>query len=196
MKRLSKVIILAGVPLAAIAIAASPSMAEPITTLDTATLVPALAQPQSSSDADVARVLPEQANADHSTVRVLAQNKAGQYAVSLDKTGQQICLIVQLKNEPGVGGSSCATKEQFAQGGVSVGVQMNGGTDTVATLLPGDVDTADLKAVTAADKLTGKDASHIVAHPASARVPHQVELKRNKSNSKFVFSEPLPPTLK
>ncbi|MCB5273702.1 MULTISPECIES: hypothetical protein [unclassified Arthrobacter] len=189
MKRLSKAIIVASLPLAAIAIGVSPSMAETITTLDTATLVPALSQPQSSADAAVARTLPEKAAADHSTVRVLAQNKAGKYAVALDNTGQRICVIMQLTSEPGVGGSSCATKEQFAQGGVSVGVQVNGGTDSITTLLPGDVDTTALKALTASDGLTGRDASHIIAHPASARVPQQVELKRKNSSSKFVFNE-------
>lgn len=196
MKRLSTAIVLAGLPLAAIAIGASPSMAETITTLDTATLVPALSQPQSSADAAVAHTLPEQAAADQSTVRVLAQNKTGKYAVALDKTGQQICVIIQLTNEPGVGGSSCATKQQFAQSGVSVGVQVNGGTDSMATLLPGDVDTAALKALTAPDGLTGRDASHVVAHSGSARVSQQVELNRKNSNSKFIFNEPLPPVFR
>jgi hypothetical protein len=37
----------------------------------------------------------------------------------------------------------------------------------------------------ASDGLTGRDASHIVAHPLFARVPHRVEVNRKNSSAKF-----------
>lgn len=192
-KRSTAIIITGGLSLAAFAMGISPSMAQPITPLDNATLVPAISQPQTGEDLNVANSLPRQlaAEFDRSTVRVVAQNALGRYSVALDATGQQVCVISQPTGKSGLVGASCLPKQEFVQRGVSVGVQENGTSvrTTEAYLLPGDVDTAPLRAMaTPSGALTGRDTAHIIVQTGNTTLPQQVELGRSNSAVKFQFN--------
>ena len=77
MKRFSKVLSLACVPVAGLAIGASPAMAQQITSLDTPVLVPALAFPQGLQDKEIARSIPGQAAVDPASLRLLGEDTNG-----------------------------------------------------------------------------------------------------------------------
>ena len=185
MKRFSMVLSLACVPVAGLAIGASPAMAQQITSLDTPVLVPALAFPQGLQDKEIARSIPGQAAVDPASLRLLGEDTNGKYSVAQAEGGTQICIIVQLRGVGSVGGSSCTTKEQFALSGVRVGVQENGGRAVVTHLLPADVDATPIKANS---NLTGKFVSNLVVQPNASPGSGQVELDRLKSSAKFNYS--------
>ncbi len=186
MKRFSKAISLACVPVAGIIIGVSPAMAQQVTSLDTSTLVPALALPQGLPDLEIVRSLPEQAAIDSASVRLLGEDATARYSVAQAEEGRQICIIVQLRNAGAVGGSSCTTKEQFAQSGVRVGVQENGGTSVVSYLLPGDVDAGPAGAGVG---LVGRNVSNLVVQSGGSASLQPIDLDRRNSSVKYSFTE-------
>lgn len=193
--RLSTLAALVAIPAAALTIGVSPSLASPITALDNSTLLPELAQAQTSADRTVADALPKNLAGvvDRSTVRVMAENTIGTYSLALDATGQQVCVISQMKGSFAVTGATCARKEKFAQDGASIGLQGAGmaSGSTVVYLLPDSVDTAPLKAysTSSAGPLTGKGASHILVETPVDSVPDTMDLRRTDSSVKFGFQK-------
>lgn len=192
MKRATKLLSLACVTLAGVAIGVSPALAQQITTLDAATLVPALASSQDLEDLEIAKSLPAQAAVDASSVRLLGEDSKAKYSVAQAEDGKQICIIVQLRGDASVGGSSCNTKEQFALSGVRVAVQENGGHSVVTYLLPADVDATPVKINSL---LTGKYVNNLVVQPDGLSGSTSVELNRVHSDVKYEFSN-LPLALK
>jgi len=192
MKRVSKLLSLACLPLAGIAIGVSPAMAQPVTTLDVSALVPALALPQGLQDLEIEKSLPAQAAVDAASVRLLGEDVNAKYSVAQAGDGKQICIIVQLRDTGSVGGSSCTTKEQFALAGVRVGLQENGGHAVVTYLLPADVDATPVKITSG---LVGKYVNNLVVQSEGSNGSAPVELNRLHSDVKFNFTN-LPLALK
>ena len=192
MKRVFRALSWACAPLAGVAIGVSPAMAQPVTTLATSTLVPALALPQGVQDLEIAKSLPGQAAVDAASVRLLGEDANANYSVAQAGDGKQICIIVQLRGAGAVGGSSCTTKEQFALSGVRVAVQENGGRAVVTYLLPADVDATPLKISTG---LIGKHVGNLIVQSDGFGGSTSVELNRLHSDVKYKFSN-LPLALK
>ena len=192
MKRVFRLLSLACVPLAGIAIGVSPALAQQVTTLDTSALVPALALSPSLQDLEIAKSLPTQAAVDAASVRLLGEDANAKYSVAEAEAGKQICIIVQLRGDGSVGGSSCTTKEQFALSGVRVAVQENGGHAVVTYLLPADVDATPVQVNPG---LVGKYVNNLVVQPDGLSASAPVELNRLHSNVKYIFSN-LPLALK
>lgn len=186
MKRFSKVFSLACLPLAGVVMGVSPAMAQQVTSLDTSTLVPALALPQGAQDQEVEKDLPGKVGVDPSSVRLLGEDANAKYSVAQAEEGRLICIIVQFRSEGAIGGSSCTVKEQFAQSGVRVGVQENGGHAVVTYLLPGDVDAGPVKV---GDGLIGRYVSNLVVQPAGTENVKSLELHRLNSDVMYSFAE-------
>ncbi len=196
MRRLSTIVIAGTLPLAALLLGVSPSLAQPIANLDNAALVPALAQPQTDIDRAVSTSLHRSLvdKLDPSTVRLLGENSQGKFIVALNSTGEEVCIISQMSDELQITGTSCARKEKFAQDGVSVGLQgtrLATSGSTVTYLLPLGVDAAPLKALTptAEATLKGRATTHLIVQTGSDRLPDKAELKRSSSPVTFKFQK-------
>jgi hypothetical protein len=184
MNRFPSWAIAGGLSLAALAVGVSPSMAEPITTLDTPTLVPAVSQPQTVQDRTLAAGIPTRLSEliNPATLRFLSEDNEGTYSVGIDPTGTKICVISQLKGGNSIAGASCLGREEFAKSGAKVGLLGQNGRSSTAYLLPGDVDASLLNA--------GRQgrASQLVTQAEADKVGGKAQLNRKNSNVKFEFS--------
>ena len=194
-KRASKLAVGGSIPLVALLLGISPSLAQPITPLDNSSLVPSVTEPQSEADKAVLASLHKDLNdtLDTSTDRLLAEDANGKYAVALTKSGNEVCIISQVKNELQVTGTSCARKEKFAQDGVSIGLQgtsLSAG-NSVTYLFPLGVDATPLKgqSKSAQGQLNGKGAAHVIVQTATNPLPDKAELKRDNSSVSFKFQK-------
>jgi hypothetical protein len=192
MKRLSTLITV-GLTLAAMAVSVSPTMAQPVTSLDPASLVPSFGQPQSADDKTETDHLPAHITArlNLSSIHLLGRDSGGIYSVALDTTGQQICLIAHMTSKIGSINSACLLKTDFAQTPISLGVGENPGqsspsfSTTAIYLFPADVDLSQLNVATVNH---GAGAHAIVQH-GSDSLPQQADLNRSDSSGKFTFNK-------